>query len=453
VQATNTRPRFEVVADGQGICSHVGAALLGELADRLGLTAELGRRANRGVRAGAHDRGQVLRDLVAMLADGGDCVSDLATLRDQPELFGKVASVPTAWRILAEELSADPRGIAGLWSALARVREHAWALGAAPAGPLSIDLDATLIEAHSDKQDAAGTYKGGFGFHPLGCWLDRGDGTGEALAVILRPGNAGANTAQDHLDVLAMALLALPKPVRDQPILVRCDSAGATHAFVDDLVRRNLQYSIGFDCDQRVQTAILALPEQAWQPALDPDGRPRRGAWVAELSDLDLPGAGWPEGIRAICRRERPHPGAAHKLAFTDQAGHRFQVVVTDQPDPDPAVLEARHRPHAHVEDRIRTAKASGLRNLPFHGFAANDAWLTLVMVAQTLVCWAQALLLDDPHLKVAEPKTLRYRLWHTAGRIIHHARRVIVRIDRAWPWAADLVTAFGRLRALPVRC
>jgi Transposase DDE domain group 1 len=452
VQATNTRPRFEVVADGQGICSHVGAALLGELSDRLGLTVELGHRANRGVRAGAHDRGQMLRDLVVMLADGGDCVSDLATLRDQPELFGAVCSTPTAWRILAEELPADPRGIAGLWSALARVRERAWELGAAPAGPLILDLDATLIDAHSDKQGAAGTYKGGFGFHPLGCWLDRGDGTGEALAAILRPGNAGANTAQDHLDVLAMAMLGLPKPLREGPILVRCDSAGATHAFVGELVRRELQFSIGFDCDQRVQTVILALPEQAWRPALDPDGRPRRDVGVAELATLDLAGAGWPKGTRAVCRRERPHPGARHKLAFTDAAGHRFQVFLTNQSDPDPAVLEARHRPHAHVEDRIRGAKATGLRNLPFWDFGANDAWLTLVMIAQTLVCWAQALLLDGD-LKLAEPKTLRFRLWHVAGRIVHHARRLIVRLDCAWPWAADLVAAFARLRALPARC
>jgi len=451
VQATNTGPRFEVVADGQGICSHVGAALLGELADRLGLTAELGRRANRGVRGGAHDRGHVLRDLVVMLADGGDAISDLATLRDQPDLFGKVCSTPTAWRIIGQ-VAADPRGIAALWSALARARQRAWALGAAPAGPLLLDIDATLIDAHSDKQGAAPTYKHGFGFHPLGCWLDRGDGTGEALAMILRPGSAGSNTAADHVDVLAMALLALPKPARGRPILVRADSAGATHAFVADIVARNLLFSIGFDCDQRVQTAILDLPEQAFTPALDQDGRPRRGAWVAELCRLDLTSAGWPEGTRAICRRERPHPGARHKMGFTDAAGHRFQVFITNQPDPDPAVLEARHRPHAHVEDRIRGAKATGLRNLPFWGFAANDAWLSLVCIAQTLVCWAQALLLDGD-LQVAEPKTLRYRLWHVAGRIVRHARRLIVRLDRAWPWATDLVAAFARLRALPARC
>jgi hypothetical protein len=451
VQATKSPPRFEVVADGEGIVSHVGAALLSELSDRLGLTAELGCRANLG-RGGARDRGQVLRDLVVILADGGDCVSDLAGLRQQPELFGEVASTSTAWRVLVQEVGGSPRQLAALWSALARVRERAWQLGAAPKGPLIIDLDATLIQAHSDKQGAAGTYKQGFGFHPLAAWLDRGDGTGEALSGVLRPGNAAANTAQDHRDVLAMALLGLPKPARGQPILVRADSAGATHAFIDDLVGRNLAFSVGFDCDQRVRDAILALPEEAFTPALDPDGRPRRGAWVAELTGLDLASAGWPQGTRAICRRERPHPGARHKMGFTDPHGHRFQVFITNQPDPDPAILEARHRPHAHVEDRIRTAKATGLRNLPFFEFGANDAWLTLALVAQTLVCWAQALLLDGD-CKVAEPKTLRYRLWHVAGRIVRHARRVIVRIDRAWPWAATLVAAFTRLRGLPTRC
>jgi hypothetical protein len=310
VQATNTRPRFEVVADGQGVWSHVGAALLGELADRLGLTGELGRRANLGVRAGTYDRGQVLRDLVVMLADGGDCVSDLASLRDQPELFGQVVSPRPpgpCWPRSCPPIRVGSTGCGRRWPGSASAPG---ALGAPPARPLIIDMDATLVEAHSDKQGAAPTYKHGYGFHPLGCWLDRGDGAGEALAMILWPGNAGSNTGQDHIEVLAMALLALPWPTRGQPILVRADAAGATHAFVHELVGRNLWFSIGFDCDQRVQQAILELPEPAWQPAVDPDGRPRRGAWVAELAPLDLAGVGWPQGTRVICRRERPHPGA-----------------------------------------------------------------------------------------------------------------------------------------------
>ncbi len=453
MQAINSRPRFEVTADAHGLCSHAGVVLLVELADRLGLTGELGRRANLGLarRGGnhAHDRGAVLRDLVVLLADGGDCVSDLAVLRDQAGLFGKVCSTPTAWRVVGQ-VAADPRGVAALWSALARVRERAWAAGAAPQGPLRIDLDATLLDAHSDKQGAAGTFKHGFGFHPLVCWLDRGDGTGEALAGILRAGNAGSNTAQDHVDVLAMALLALPKQARGQPILVRADSAGATHAFVDDIVDRRLWFSIGFAIDADVKAAILAAPPGAWQPATDAHGRRRAGAGVCELLWLDL--SGWPQGTRAICRRERPHPGARHKMTFTDPHGHRFQVFITNQPDPDIARLEARHRPHARVEDRIRCGKATGLRNLPFADFDANDLWLTLVAIAQTLVAWAQALLLDG-ELARAEPKALRYRLWHVAGRLVHHARRVILRFDHDWPWADALMAAFQRLRALPARC
>jgi hypothetical protein len=246
VQPTKPRPRIFVTADGEHLVSHAGSLLLAETADTVGLTSQLGRRANLGRRVGGHDRGVVLRDLLVMLADGGDGFGDLAALRDQPELFGEVCSTSTAWRVVAREVAGDPRGVAGLWSALGRARETAWALGAAPPGPLVLDIDATLVAAHSDKQGAAPTYKHGFGFHPLACYLDRGDGTGEALSGILRPGNAGSNTAADHLQVLALALLALPKQARSGPILVRADSAGATHGFVEDLHRRGLGFSIGF---------------------------------------------------------------------------------------------------------------------------------------------------------------------------------------------------------------
>jgi len=450
VQPTKPRPRILVTADGEHLVSHAGCLLLAETADTVGLTSQLGRRANLGRRAGGHDRGAVLRDLVVMLADGGDGFGDLASLRDQPELFGGVCSTSTAWRVVTQELPADPRGVAGLWSALGRARATAWALGAAPPGPLVIDLDATLVTSHSDKQGAAPTYKHGYGFHPLAAYLDRGDGTGEALSGILRPGNAGSNTAQDHVEVLAMALLALPKAARTGPILVRADSAGATHAFVEDLHRRGLEFSIGFPIEADVKQAILAAPADGWTPAADQHGHQRPGAWVCELSWLDL--TGWPPGTRAICRRERPHPGARRKMTFTDQHGHRFQVFITNQADPDIVALEARHRAHARVEDRIRGAKATGLRNLPCYGFAANDAWLTLVACAQTLVCWTQALCLSG-ELATAEPATLRYRLLHTAGRLVHHGRQVILRLQRTWPWAGDLVTAFQRLRALPARC
>jgi Transposase DDE domain group 1 len=137
---------------------------------------------------------------------------------------------------------------------------------------------------------------------------------------------------------------------------------------------------------------------------------------------------------------------------LTDHDGHRFQVFLTDQPDPDIATLELRHRQRARVEDRIRGAKATGLRNLPFDRWRRNTVWLELVLAAQDLVCFTQALLLEG-HLAVAEPKTLRYRLLHVAARIVRHARRTILRLQRSWPWAVQLARAFARLRALPLRC
>jgi hypothetical protein len=448
VQATRTRPRFDVTCDGEGVVGHAGAALLGELADRLGLTAALGWRADRGrTRRHRHQAAAVLRDLAVMLADGGDALSDLTVLRDQPELFGQVASTATAWRVV-EQVAGDEFGLAALRAARAHARGQAWTAGAHADGLLVIDVDGTLVDAHSPKQGAAGTYKGGFGFYPLVAYLDRGDGTGEALAGILRPGNAGSNTAQDHIEVLDLALAQLPRAARAQPLLVRVDTGGATHGFTEHLCQRGIRFSISLPADERVRQAVLAVPDAAWMPATDADGQPRSGAEVAELHALDL--AGWPPRTRGICRREDPHPGA--QLSFTDADGHRFQVFVTDQPDPDVATLELRHRRRARVEDRIRGAKTTGLRNLPFDLWRRNAVWLELVLMACDLICWAQILLLEG-ELRLAEPKTLRYRLWHVAARVVRHARRLIVRLQRTWPWAAVLAAAFTRLRALPLRC
>jgi len=449
VQATSTRPVFEVTADGDGVVGHAGAALLAELADRLGLTAALGWRAGQTkTHRHRHQAGRVLRDLAVLLADGGDCLSDLAALRDQPELFGSVASTATAWRVV-QQVAGDELGLAGIRAARAHARGRAWTAGAHPdADLLVVDVDGTLLDAHSDKQGAAGTYKHGYGFYPLVAFLDRGDGTGEALAGLLRPGNAGSNTAADHLELVDLALAQLPQAASTQPILVRADTGGATHALTDYLRERGIGFSISLPTDERVRAAMLAIPQGAWTPAVDATGQPRSGAEVAELATLEL--AGWPQGTRAICRREDPHPGA--QLSFTDADGHRFQVFLTDQPDPDLAALELRHRQRARIEDRIRAAKATGLRNLPFDRWRRNAVWLELVLMACDLTCWTQALLLDG-ELAVCEPKALRYRLLHVAARISRHARRLIVRLQRTWPWAHTLAAAFIRLRALPLRC
>jgi hypothetical protein len=446
VQATKSASSVEVTTDGTGVVGHAGAALLRELADRVELTRAFGWRGPGERRR--HPDAAVLRDLAVMLADGGDCLSDLAVLRDQPELFGPVASTPTAWRII-ERVGKDPDGLAGLRAARAHARARAWAAGAHPdVELLVVDADATLVLAHSDaKEGAAGTYKGSFGFHPLLAYLDRGKAPGEPLAGLLRPGNAPAGGSDDLIELVDLALAQLP--TTDQSVLVRSDSAGASTQLAWHLRERQVAFTLGMPIDAHVREAILAQPEATWTPAIDADGQLRAGAEVCELTGwIDL--HTWPEGTRAICRREDAHPGA--QLRFTDHDGHRFQVFLTDQPDPDHAALELRHRQRARVEDRIRAAKATGLRNLPFDRWPRNSVWLELVLAAQDLLCWTQSLLLDGG-LALAEPKTLRYRLLHVAARIVRHARRRILRLQRSWPWAAELAQAFTLLRALPLRC
>ena len=252
---------------------------------------------------------------------------------------------------------------------------------------MTIDVDATLITAHSEKEKAAGNYKGGYGFHPLQVYLDE---TREALGGLLRPGNAGSNTADDHVAVLDRALAQIPAEyVEALEILVRADSAGATHGLVDYCREANMRFSVGYELTEQVRAAILQIPEDAWVLALDQDGSERENGEVCEITDMvDL--SAWPERCRLIVRRERPHPGA--QLSFTDHDGYRFQAILTDQPDEDIAVLECRHRQHAHVEDRIRDDKDTGLAKFPFKEFALNEVWLEIVALAHDLIVWTQAL-------------------------------------------------------------
>lgn len=232
-------------------------------------------------------------------------------------------------------------------------------------------------------------------------------------------------------------------------MLLRGDSAACSHEVLNACRTRGIEFSVGFTLTEDVRTAVLDLPKRAWMEAVAQDGvEPREEAWVAEVTDrLDL--SGWPAGTRCLVRRELPHPGA--QLTFSDEGGHRFQAFITDSPDPDLAYLEARHRGHARVEDRIRNGKDTGMRNLPFHDFQRNQVWLQLVLMALDLVAWTQKLCLDG-ELARAEPKRLRYTLLHCAGRLIRSGRRLWLRLQATWPWAAQLAAAFTRLRALPLR-
>ena len=446
----------KVSADGRGVVSHAGVGLLREMAQLTGLT--------RGVTGAlldtyrgvpVHAPGRVFTDLACAIADGADCVSGIGVLGDREDLFGPVASMPTTWRLLER---VDTAHLEGVRSARAAARERAWAAGAAPksGAGLCLDFDATITIAHSEKQDAAPTWKRSFGFHPLLCFLDRPEvAGGEALAGILRPGNAGSNTATDHITVLDLALAQLPAGFRPGApggprVLARCDSAGATHRFAAACVARGVQFSFGFPVDARIRRIVDLIPAHCWDPAIQTDEDLRDGAWVFEATGmLDL--RSWPAGSRLILRKERPHPGA--QLSFTDVDGHRVTAVLTNTPPgvvPGQAPgLELRHRQHARVEDRIREGKATGLRNLPCHDAALNSAWLETVLTAIDLLTWTQLIAFTgQPALARCEIGTFRYRVLHVAARITRGARRTHLRIDATWRWAAQIAAGFHRIRA-----
>lgn len=449
MNGTRVVERVRVTTGDRQVASHVGLHLLGEIAERTGLAFEYSAAVPfAGGRAPVHDRGRLLSQVAVMLAGGGICVSDVAALRDQPALFGEVASDATIWRTFQ---GIDEAVLDGLRRARAEARAVVWAAADAPEVTV-LDVDAALVEIHSEnKEGATSHYKRGYGFHPMFCFADH---SGEALAGILRPGNATSNSGADQLAVVDAAVASLPETRRAghtegddpagvvHPMVVRADSAGAVQAFIHGLVARNVEFSVYGRVNDTLSAAIAAVPDSAWRRAVRADGSERHAGEVAEL-DVELDG--WPEGTRAICRREEPHQGA--QLRLWDVNGYRHQVTLTNSAG-DPLQLELRQRLHARVEDSIKALRDTGLDRMPFTKFAANQAWLEMVLAGADLLAWARLVCLDGD-LARAEPKTLRYRLLHTAGRIIRTARQVILRLPEHWRWAADLATAYQRLDLL----
>lgn len=389
-------------------------------------------------------------DLAVAIALGGDCLADAALLRAQPELFGAVASDPTISRLL-EILGGDPAAaIAAIRHARASARATVWQLccPVPVAGEVVVDLDATLIGAHSDKEGATPNFKRGYGFHPMMAFVDHGaGGTGEPLAAMLRPGRANASDAADQIAVLDAALAQLPQGVRDR-VLVRGDTGSGVKEFLWHIHHLGLSYSVGVYGRQPVLDALAALPRQAWRRAKDAAGCLREGAQVAELTRwLPATFVGWPPGMRVIARRERPHPGA--QLRITDAHGWRITMFATNTTGGRLADLEVRHRLRARAEDRIRTLKDTGLANLPLQAFGKNEIWLELAALAYELLTWTQLLAWPDHPARSWEPKRLRLRLLSVAGRVITTGRRRILRLSRRWPWSELLTRGQRNLAAL----
>jgi hypothetical protein len=463
-QSSGRYPRLAVDGQGRKVVSGAGGVLLTRTAATVGLERALSVALAPWRRPAArHDPGKILLDLAISLAMGGDCLADVAQLRAHPEVFGPVASDPTVSRLIDTLAGDSAAGLAAIHAARSVARRRAWSLAGKHAPdhetdasrPLVIDVDATLVTAHSEKEEAAPTFKRGFGFHPLCVFVDHGaEGTGEPLSVLLRRGNAGSNTVDDHITVIRDALAQLPGHGRGarrpgKNVLVRVDGAGGTHGLIDWLTRRRLAYSIGFSLPGEpaaIQKILASIPAAAWTPAYDADGQVRPGAWVAEVTGLfDL--TGWPAGMRLIVRKERPHPGA--QLRITDCDGHRITAFVTNTTRGQLADLELRHRRRARAEDRIRCLKDSGLANLPLHDFAQNQIWCAIVALAGDLVAWMQTLALTGHPARRWEPKRLRLRLLSIAGRLAVTGRRRWLHLAQPAPFTALALEGLRRLDIL----
>jgi len=454
------RPRVDI-AEVPAV-SHAGAVLLTDTIHATGLTGSMREALGPWTKSLAeHHAAKVVLDLAMTLAIGGEVARDTDLLRCEPGVFGSVASAPTISRTLTTLAEDAPAVIEAISSARRAARERAWALagdqspaaGASAKTPLIIDLDATLINVHSEKEQAAPTFKRGYGYHPLCAFLDHGsDGAGEPLAIQLRPGNAGSNTASDHISVTREALAQLPSGLLSaggrgsKKVLIRTDGAGGTKDFLEWLTTRRLAYSVGFSLPAHTPDLLKRLDEaEAWTPAHDSDDDGvREGAFVAELTGLlDL--SGWPEGMRVIVRKERPHPGA--QLRITDHEGMRITAFATNTPRGQLPVLELRHRRRARCEDRIRNAKDMGLLKFPLQSFAQNQVWCQIVQLASEMVAWMQTIAFTSDDARRWEPKRLRARLFEIPATLARRSRHKILHLARLATEALTGLTGVNRLR------
>ncbi len=437
-----------VTGGGGQVAAHAGLFVLGRFADGLGLCEALSAAVPAaGERAPVHDRGKVLVHLLLMLAGGGEACADIEHLRAQRVLFGEVASDSTLYRTLR---GLGPDVLEGLASAVAGVRAGVWERRGDVSGssPVVLDIDSTLVEVHSEnKAQAAAHFKGGFGFHPMLCVTD----DGEPLAVMLRPGNAAANSIGDHIEVLDAAVAQLPAAVAaghrehdDAELAVRrlqlrVDAAGCSIHIAAACRDRNTEFFMTARSNNQVTAAIddNRIDTEIWQSALDARGEPAERAQVAELTSfVDL--SDWPDKTRFITRREPRHPGAQRTLF--DSGAWRYRGFYTDAAG-DPAELDAHHRAHARIENTIADLKDSGLARMPFSDYNANTAWAAMVAFSLTLIRWFQQLRLDGPLAKAA-PKRLRWQLWHAPARLVRSSRKWTLRLLHWWPATPQLLHA-----------
>jgi hypothetical protein len=495
-ESTRWSRRLAVTSSGDNVIPHAGAAAIRLAADRSGLTRALSQALYRDEFIPGHERGRVVTDTAVMMASGGNTMRAMNILRHQKDLLGVVASPATVCRTLGE---LDAAALDRIETARAAVRERVWSLIAArhgrippaavPTGDLGdqivLRIDAHFIDTVSRKEHAA-RQRGRYGHHPMAVICDN---TGECLAEQLRPGNAGANDAGDHIALLTRAIAAVPARWR-RNLLITADGAGATHQFLAWIERLNrpatgddpglaVEYSVGWPVDKHTGRAIALLPAQAWTPMLAADGLPGTPATLDGVSDPGTVGevaeithllphlAGWPPGIRVFVRRVKPLRDTTPKplkgleqLALDLQAavtGWRYEAFATNaaptQPGENPhevtAWLDGRHRVHARVEDHFKRGNTTGAKRLPSRTYTVNTAWYRIQAIATDLIAWLK-LLAASGHLARAEPATWQFQIFHAPASLTHGGRQRRLNFPPDWPWTTHIQTIFTRLFALP---
>jgi len=466
VQSTSWAGRLEFTGDDDRLVGHAGALPLRLLAERTGLRAELSAAMRRRGFGPVYDRGQILVDLALMLILGGEAISDFQGLRHLAPVTGPVASTPTVWRALSEagepQLARVNTAVTGFrrrWQALLASRPEGFpwlrVAGRELTGITVVDLDASIVFAASEKENAQATYKGGIGFCPN---LATCDNTDDVLAIDPRPGGATSNCAADNIALLDLAVSRLPGHYRRR-MLVRLDGAGFSHDLLEHIAAgggvrgRTWEFSVGWSCTGKEMDAIERVPRAAWTAGIGQDGDLVSDTFVADLTGLLDLGA-WQEkipGLRIIVRDEPLHPRYRKRATEREKKlGRRYQLVATNTGSGQVAWLDARHRSHVHVENDVKQAKDLGLNRWPSRHWAINVAWTQIVALAANLLACFRHLALPAGELRGAAPKLLRYRLFHLPARLTRGQRKRWLHLRADWPWTSDLISAWQAVKALP---
>ncbi|MGH3281743.1 MAG: IS1380 family transposase [Trebonia sp.] len=466
MQSTSWADGLEFTGDDDRLIGHAGVLPLRLLAERAGLRVGLSAAMRRRGFAPVYDRGQVLVDLALMLVLGGEAISDFQGLRHLAPVTGPVPSTPTVWRVLNE---AGDLQLARVNAAVTGFRRHWWSvLAARPAGfpwlrvagreltgITVVDLDASIVFAAPEKENAQPAYKGGTGFCPN---LAACDNTGDMLAIDPRPGGATSNCAAGNIALLDLAVSRLPAHYRRR-MLIRLDGAGFSHGLLEHIAAgggargRTREFPAGWSCTDKEMDAIERLPGPAWTGGTGQDGEPAEDTFVADLTglpDLDA----WQEkipGLRIIVRDEPLHPRYRKRATEREKKpGRRYQLIATSTRHGQIAWPDARHRSHAHVENNVKQAKDLGLNRWPSRRWAVNLAWTQIAAIAANLPACYRHLALPAGELRGAAPKLLRYRLLSLPARLTRGQRKRWIHLRADWPWTGDLITAWRAVKALP---